>query len=139
MKGVSAIIAIILILMIVIALAALAYTWFTGIFSSLTGTAETSVESTTTAMGTNFRIENAKNTSATNVTVNVRNVGTSTINVSKMTAYVNDEKKNIEDISDSSLTYGETAIFNVTSVSEPKGKKLKLVAETGFEQSTTIT
>jgi len=139
MKGVSAIIAIILILMIVVALAALAYTWFTGIFASLTGGAETAVETTTTAMGVNFRIESAKNVTSDDVTVNIRNVGTSAINVSKMTAYVNDEKEEITDISDPSLVYGETATFFVNNTDEPNGKTLKIVAETGLEQTTTIT
>ena len=140
MKGVSAIIAIILILMIVVALAALAYTWFTGIFASLTGTAQTSVETTTTALGTNFRIESAKNVTPSVVTVTIRNVGTTTIDLTKLTAYVNDEKKDIENqASLGDLVYGNTTTFNVTGVTEPKGKKLKIVAETGLEQSTTIT
>ncbi|NIM46692.1 MAG: hypothetical protein GTN40_00855 [Candidatus Aenigmarchaeota archaeon] len=138
MKGISAIIAIILILMIVVALAALAYTWFTGIFAGLTGGAETAVEATTTAMGVNFRIETAKNVTD-DVSVTIRNIGTSTINVSKMTAYVDDEKEEITDIADSILDYGETTTFFVNNTVEPNGKKLKIVAVTGLEQTATIT
>ena len=59
MKGVSEVIAIILILMIVIALAALAYTWFSGIFTQLTGTAGQTVTATATTMGTQFVLEAA--------------------------------------------------------------------------------
>lgn len=59
MKGVSEVIAIILILMIVIALAALAYTWFSGIFTQLTGSAGQTIVSTTTTMGTQFSLEAA--------------------------------------------------------------------------------
>jgi hypothetical protein len=62
--------------MIVIALAALAYTWFSGIFASLTSTAGTAVTTTTTAMATQFRIESARNHSSTAVTVLIRNIGT---------------------------------------------------------------
>ena len=83
MKGVSEIIAIILILMIVIALAALAYTWFSGIFSSLTATAGTSVTQSTNAMATQFKIENAKWVAASSYTdVTIRNTGTQAINSS---------------------------------------------------------
>ena len=139
MKGVSAIIAIILILLIVVALAALTYTWFTGIFASLTGTTQTSIDTTTTSMETSFRIETAKNVTSSVVTVIIRNIGTSTVNVDKMSAYVDDEKKDIEDVSNSSLDYGEISKFNVTGATEPKGKKLKIVAEIGLEQTTTIT
>jgi hypothetical protein len=74
--------------MIVIALAALAYTWFSGIFSSLTATAGTSVTQTTGAMATQFKVESAKNTSAVAVTAVIRNVGTGTIDLTKVAAYL---------------------------------------------------
>jgi len=80
-KGVSSVIAIILILMIVIALAALAYTWFSGIFASLTATAGSAVTTTTGAMATQFRIEAARWASP-NVNVLIRNIGTQNFNAS---------------------------------------------------------
>jgi len=148
MKGVSAIIAIILILMIVIALAALAYTWFSGMFSTLTGGAQTSIESENVAMNTLFRIEMAKNgTTGTcyNVSVTIRNLGTSTINASKMSFYIDDDKKTASGVSTSNIPYGNVTTFTVINTTSPgsgcgdmKGKKLKLITETGLEQSATI-
>ncbi len=143
MKGVSAIIAIILILMIVVALAALAYTWFTGIFAGLTGGAKTAVETTTEAMGVNFRIESAKNVSSTsdfNISVTVRCIGTSTLDLTKLTAYIDDDKKEIQNQAGlESLVYGNTSTFFVSTTDDPVGSTLKLVAATGLEQTTTIT
>jgi FlaG/FlaF family flagellin (archaellin) len=90
MKGIESIIAIILILMIVIALSALAYTWFSGIFASLTGTASTAVTSTTNAMTTQFRIEAAKfsGSVATGTNVTIRNIGTQSFNGSSVAPYI---------------------------------------------------
>jgi len=143
MKGVSAIIAIILILMIVVALAALAYTWFTGIFATLTGGAETAVETTTTAMGVNFRIESAKNVSdvpCCDISVTVRSVGTSALDLTKITAYVDDEKKEIhQQTTLPTMGYGDTETFYVNDTSNPVDKTLKIVAATGLEQTATIT
>ena len=123
--------------MIVIALAALAYTWFSGTFSSLTGTASTSVSQTTGAMTTNFEIESAKNTSATTVSVTVRNVGAQTIDLSLLRAYV------------SELPYATTASgtlatsvvqnFNVNNVPNPCGQILKLTVGGGYTQTVLIT
>ena len=62
--------------MIVIALAALAYTWFSGIFASLTSTAGTAVTTTTGAMATQITIEAAKKSTANIVNIVIRNVGT---------------------------------------------------------------
>jgi flagellin-like protein len=139
MKGVSAIIAVILILMIVVALAALAYTWFTGIFTSLTGGAQTAISSTTTALGTNFRIESAKNTSATVVTVMTRNVGTVDLDMTKLSAYIDEEAKPITNQANLGISVaGNITLFTVTGAVNPNGKTLKIVTSTGLEQSATI-
>jgi len=87
MKGVSSIIAIILILMIVIALSALAYTWFSGIFASLTSTAGTAVTTTTGEMATQFRIESAVKVGASYTEITIRNIGTQNINASAGTGW----------------------------------------------------
>jgi flagellin-like protein len=87
MKGISEIIAIILILMIVIALAALAYTWFSGIFNQLTTTAGSSVTQTANAMGTQFKIENLKSVSPTQINATIRNLGTQSVNLTGVGAY----------------------------------------------------
>lgn len=88
MKGVSEIIAIILILMIVIALAALAYTWFSGMFSTMTGSASSAVTSTTGEMATQFTIDSAKYVASGGYTdVTIRNTGTQNINASAGAGY----------------------------------------------------
>ena len=73
--------------MIVIALAALAYTWFSGIFASLTSTAGTAVTTTTSAMTTQINMESSKCSanpcaSGSTVDVTIRNIGTQNINAS---------------------------------------------------------
>jgi len=96
MKGVSEVIAIILILMIVIALAALAYTWFSGIFTQLTGTAGQTIQQTTTTMGTQFAIEAAAcavgATPACDVgdtiTMTIRNTGQPTFDATRTSFYI---------------------------------------------------
>ena len=150
MKGVSAIIAVILILMIVVALAALAYTWFSGIFTTLTTSASNATTSVTTAMSTNFKIEVARNcTNSTpsiparsfNISVTLRNVGTAPIDMRQISAYVNDEKINTRvSTADYTSNPGETDTFwvgNVTS-GDPSGKSVRLIVQTGLEQSSSI-
>jgi flagellin-like protein len=148
MKGVSEIIAIILILMIVVALAALAYTWFSGIFSSLTTTTSNATTTTASAMSTNFRIETAKNMSSLaaccNVTVTLRCLGTTILDVTKMSAYINDVPAIITVGSGNSipsaLNYGNFTTFNITtSTMVSLNSKLRLIAATGLEQSAIIT
>jgi len=96
MKGVSEVIAIILILMIVIALAALAYTWFSGIFTQLTGTAGQTIQQTATTMGTQFVLEAAAcSVGATpacdvgdTITFTLRNTGQPTFDATKTSVYI---------------------------------------------------
>lgn len=93
MKGVSEVIAIILILMIVIALAALAYTWFSGIFTQLTGTAGQTIQSTANTMGIQFSLEAAACSAnpcgvGATVTMSIRNTGQPTFDATRTTFYV---------------------------------------------------
>ena len=74
--------------MIVIALAALAYTWFSGVFSTLTSQAGAAVTSTTGQMATQFKIEVAKYISGSQVNYTIRNIGTQTFDVSKTNAFI---------------------------------------------------
>jgi flagellin-like protein len=92
MKGIESIIAIILVLMIVIALAALAYTWFSGIFASLTSTAGSAMTTTTSNMNTEISIDSAKNISSTSnqISLVVRNTGNANFNITGLAAYVSD-------------------------------------------------
>ena len=142
MKGVSEIIAIILILMIVIALAALAYTWFSGTFSSLTGTASTSVSQTTGAMASSFKIEAAKNMSATNNSVTIRNTGTTAIDLTKMSAYMSETYSTVNAGAIGILTAGNTATLYVTlpvSVTLACSSTImKLTSGTGFTDTKAV-
>ncbi len=142
MKGVSAIIAVILIVMIVVSLVALTYTWLSGLFGNLVVNAQNSTETTEVSIGTNFKIESARNITGIiccNVSTTIRNIGNPKINVSKMTAYIDDEKKDIKGITLATLDRGFVSSFNISTNNDPKGKRLKLITETGFEQTTTIT
>jgi FlaG/FlaF family flagellin (archaellin) len=142
MKGVSTIIVIVLILMIVVALAALAYTWFTGVFATLTGTTETAVTTTTGAMGANFQIETASSDTTAdpnNVTVVIRNVGTQSIDLTKIAAYVNDVNYDIENQAAlGSIENGESGVFKVLDVPSPCNKAITVTIETGLSKSAVI-
>jgi len=140
MKGVSEIIAIILILMIVVALAALAYTWFSGIFTSLTATTSNATTSTTNAMTTNFRIEVAKFLANNNVTVTIRCLGTTPLDLTLLSAYINDVPQNINGKSSlGTISYGNITTFNVTNTTPASGVRLRIIAASGLEQAITIT
>lgn len=75
--------------MIVIALSALAYTWFSGIFASMTQSAGTAVTSTTQAMNTQFSIDSARG-SGTTVYIAYRNTGTQNIDRQYTKVYESD-------------------------------------------------
>ena len=148
MKGVSSVIAIILILMIVIALAALAYTWFSGIFATMTQQAGTAVTTTTGAMGTRFKIEAARNISSGPlwyVNITIRNIGTVNINLSLLTAYVDGANVPViysaipppYPILTPQSASGQIPI-NTTNVGNPCDKILMLTIATGLSDSRKI-
>jgi len=145
MKGVSSVIAIILILMIVVALAALAYTWFTGIFASLTATTSTAVTTTTSGMQSSFTLETAKCFATdSKILSSIRNVGSTNMDLTKLSVYVNDALRTGTQGLTGTLKTGERAYFNSTSASACTtagdcGKTLMVTSETGLQQSTLIT
>ena len=141
MKGVSAIIAIILILMIVIALASLAYTWFSGIFSSLTNTASNATTTATTAMGMQVIIEAAKYYANDNVTVTLRNTGTVDVDPQRISGYVDGNLGVIGGYSSTAkVSPGGTVTFNISNTTAAcSGKNVKTTLETGFEEYHSIT
>ena len=92
MKGVSEVIAIILILLIVIALAALAYTWFSGIFSTMTQTAGQNIEQNAQQMNIQFRLDSASCSAnpciaASTVSVTIRNTGQQAFDATQTNIY----------------------------------------------------
>jgi FlaG/FlaF family flagellin (archaellin) len=140
MKGVSEIITLVLIALIVVAMAGMAYMWFSGMLTTLTGDAQEKVDQSTNIMASNFRIEFANKVTDTVATVTILNLGSAPINVSKMSAYVNGERYQIDyqHATLGYLKYGNISTFNVTGLSDPAGKRLRLVVESGVDQTTTI-
>jgi len=134
MKGVSA---------VIVALAALAYTWFTGIFSSLTATTETAVTETTGAMATQFRIEAAKYIGSNHMNATIRNTGTQAFNVSKSTVYVAGSSASLDTTNPfnpgGNLAPGDTStLYNITNTTEACGKALTVIIATGLSDTKTI-
>jgi archaellum component FlaF (FlaF/FlaG flagellin family) len=140
MKGVSAIIAIILILMIVVALSALAYTWFSGIFSSLTTTTSNATSQATTAMAMQFRIETAKWYTPKWVNATLRNIGTVNFDIGKLAVYV-DGVLSIyaPNATGTYLTPGQTITINITNATAAcPNEVLSISLESGLQDSRTI-
>jgi len=140
MKGVSAIIAIILILMIVVALAALAYTWFSGIFTSLTTTTSNATSQATTAMAMQFRIEAAKYYPNSWVNATIRNIGTVNFDVGKLGVYIDGMLSSYVPIA-TMLNPGQVITLNITNATPTQAcpnKILKITLESGLEDSRTI-
>ena len=138
MKGVSAIIAIILILMIVVALSALAYTWFSGIFSSLTTTTSNATSQATTAMAMQFRIEAAKSMNSANVSATIRNIGTVNLDVGKLGVYVDGMLSSYAPNA-TMLNPGQTITLNITNATAAcPNKVLAITLESGLQDSRTI-
>ena len=149
MKGVSEVIAIILILMIVIALAALAYTWFSGIFGTMTQTAGQNIQQTSQQMNAQFALESAKCSvlgcaGVDCVKVVIRNTGATTITMNKVTAYIAGVKFTATNPLPATITNGATGTFDVTlanlctGATNAVGKTFKAVIDTGLEQTRTV-
>ena len=122
MKGVSAVIAIILILMIVVALAALAWTWFSGIFSSLTETAETSVTATAESMAQNFVIESALcddlAPASDEIYIAMRNIGQAPFVNTELSVYVDDMYADPSDVTCAPASIAVGAVGTCTIVAD---------------------
>jgi FlaG/FlaF family flagellin (archaellin) len=121
MKAVSAIIAVILILMIVVALAALVWLWLSGLFTSVTTTAGSSVEQTKTYMQTLFKIENINGND-----IYIRNLGQNPITNSSIAAYLDDAKINF--IAPSVINHGELGKITVDIISAKGYPTIKITS-----------
>jgi FlaG/FlaF family flagellin (archaellin) len=143
MKGISTILAMLLMVIIVISLVALVYTWFSGIFASTTSSAGTALTGTTNSMLTDFSIENAKQEADGNITVDLRNVGTASINTSQIVTYVNNtlytNDAGVSCQNGGILSPGIICQFNVTGITTSVcGSTLLISAASGFEEYETI-
>ena len=136
MKGVSAVIAVILILMIVVALAALAYTWFTGIFSSLTESAGESITQTTTSMSKAFALD-AASCAGTTLQFTVRNTGSGDLQASGVAAYLNGRYIGLGTVSGTIPEGGVRTYVNSTSGCTT-GQVLRVTIENGVSNSVTL-
>ena len=139
MKGVSDVIAEILILMIVTALAALAWTWFSGIFSNLASTAETSVTQTVTGMAQNFVLENAWcEVTTPELQFTIRNTGTNPIDDDIVAAYVNGKRKDVTPPG-ADILPGEGGDFTSSyDCTGDVGETLSITIQTGLSKTRTI-
>jgi FlaG/FlaF family flagellin (archaellin) len=139
MKGVSAIIAIILILMIVVALSALAYTWFSGIFTSITTTTSNATATATTAMAMQFRIEAAKFYGGNFTNATIRNIGTVNFDVGRLGVYIDGVMSSYTPNSSYLLPPGQIFTLNVTNATAAcPNKVLAITLESGLQDSRTI-
>jgi FlaG/FlaF family flagellin (archaellin) len=135
MKGVSAVIAIILILMIVVALAALAYTWFTGIFSTLTETTGESVTQTATQMQKQFSLDAAACT-AGSLSFTIRNTGTGDLQADQVEAFLDGVDATASNPG-GTIAEGTTQSYTATGACS-SGQVLRVTIETGLSQSLTL-
>jgi hypothetical protein len=93
-------------------------------------------------MGANFQIETASSDTTAdpnNVTVVIRNVGTQSIDLTKIAAYVNDVNYDIENQAAlGSIENGESGVFKVLDVPSPCNKAITVTIETGLSKSAVI-
>jgi flagellin-like protein len=84
LKGITPVIAIILLLLITISMVGFAFVWFQRVQSSMTNATETELQSQLSRQSQKIAIDNAAGT-----TLVMRNIGTSAVPVTSITAYVN--------------------------------------------------
>ena len=137
MKGVSAVIAVILILMIVVALAALAYTWFTGIFSSLTESAGENIMDTTESMSKQFALD-AVGCSGGTLSVSVRNTGSGSLDAANVAIYLDGVVKTHSVTG--TIAEGAVRAYSISSSGcvANSGQVVRVTIENGVSNSMTL-
>jgi flagellin-like protein len=138
MKGISEIITMVMIILIIVSLTGMLYIWVSGMFTDISSSAKNKVDNTKT-WAVDFKIGAAKNVTPTVVTVIIRNIGSAPMNVSRMNAYVDDTLYTISGAPTSALAEGGTATFNVTGVTNPLGRRIKIMADNGLMKVTSTT
>jgi hypothetical protein len=118
----------------------LAYTWFSGVFASLTGTAGTAVTATTNEMATQFKIEAARYDSATARTnITIRNIGTQIINAAQSAVYIAGAPATYTSVTVSSIgQYGTSVIYGITNSTAVCGNIIVVTIGTGTSDSRTV-
>lgn len=127
MKGISAVIAVVLILMITIAIAALAYTWFTGVFTSVSGTIGTAAETATQNIAGQLTIDAASFAPTNAVRIGIRNTGSGDLDLATLTIYINDISATIPtgNLTVAKLTQGNSTTFTAINTSYVYNKVVK--------------
>jgi len=136
MKGVSAVIAIILILMIVVALAALAWTWFSGIFSSLTTEAEQTITQQQQQMAMNFALDAAACTGGT-LTWTVRNTGSGLLDADQVEAFLNGVDV-VAPNPGGTIAEGDVESYSLAASGCLSGQTLKVTIQSGLSHSVAL-
>jgi len=135
MKGVSAVIAIILILMIVVALAALAWTWFSGIFSSLTAEAEETMTQQQKQMSLNFALDAASCVSG-DLEFTIRNTGGDDLNAGQVSSFLNGVVTAATPVGGAGpIVSGATKTYREGSTTCDTDDVLKVTIESGLSHS----
>ena len=107
MKGVSTVVLVIIILMIVVALSALAYTWFIGIYQTITQTGAEAIETASTAGQAMMKIESVSDNQ-----IYIRNTGQ--VDLTDINVYVGDTAVSAT-VTPSIVPPGDVATITFTS------------------------
>ncbi len=99
--------------------------------------AEEAIEEIRGSMGMQITIEAARSKNLKDVEILIRNTGTSNVNLEKIEAFIDEEPKNIKG-NIGILKPGQTTSFNITEVTNPCNKVLKIIIESGLENYGTI-
>ena len=137
MKGVSAVIAIILILMIVVALAALAWTWFSGIFSSLTTEAEQTITQQQRQMSLNFALDAASCVGG-NLEFTIRNTGGNDLDADVVSSFLNGVVTNALPLGGGTLVSGAVETYREAGSGCATGDTLKVTIESRLSHAVTL-
>ncbi len=99
--------------------------------------AEETIEGIRRSMGMQITIESARSKTLKDVEVSIRNTGIVDINLEEIEAFIDEEPKNIKG-NIGILKPGQPTSFNITEVTNPCNKVLKIIIESGLEDYATI-
>jgi len=92
MKGFSAILVVIILIIILVSMFSLVYIWSTKIFTSAQTPAISLVNKTITEIGGDLRIVSMTNTTEKEITIYIKNVGNTEIDLNNIILYLDDER-----------------------------------------------
>ncbi len=141
MKGVEAVVAIVLMLLITISLVGLAYAFFQDTFRDIIQSGSSQINKTTGQIGADLRVEAAKYTSASTITLSIRNTGTQDIDKSVISVKIGELTATVSPALSGSLKPTNTLDFTVNNVSgmgDICGDPVRVTVGQGAERTRTI-